>query len=111
MVAVAISSTNMAHVYSVENRDLVAGSIAYPRDLKFAIVELDDTTDATDYTDITLSKYGMKNLLGIYSWVHTANNSIVTIEEDTCTVNEGVVRVTIAAGTDDDKRVIMLVGV
>ena len=111
MTALDIDSTNMAHVYCVENRDIVAGSIAYPRDLKFAMVELVDTTDATDYVYITLSKYGMKRLLGIYSWVHTANNSIVTIEEDTCTVDEGVVTVTIPAGTNDDKRVITLIGV
>ncbi len=111
MTALAIDSSNMAHVYCVENRSIVDGSITYPRDLKFALIELDDTVDATDYVYVTLSKYGMKRLLGLYCWVHTANNSIVTIEADTCTVNEGVVTVTIAAGTDNDKRVIMLIGV
>lgn len=111
MTALSIASSVIGHVYCNENVDINAGDIAYPRDLKFAIIELDDATDATDTTTFNLGTYGMKRLLGIYSYVHTANNSIVTIEEDTCTVNEGVVTVTIPAGTDNDKRVITLIGV
>jgi len=46
----------------------------------------------------------------VESWVHTADGSVITTELNTCAVSSGVLTVTIAAGTNDDMRVIQVIG-
>jgi hypothetical protein len=80
--------------------------------LKRVMFALPDTSDATDTIAITLADYGISatGLLTVSSWVHTANASVITVEANTCAVSSGVLTVTIVAGTDDDFRVIEIVG-
>jgi len=81
-------------------------------DLVEAVICCPNTTDATNTVAITLSDYGISatGLLSVESWVHTADGSIITTEANTTAVSAGVLTVTIAAGTNDDFRVIRIVG-
>ena len=69
------------------------------------------TVDAADViTPITLADYGIKELLAVHSFVQTTEDSVVTEEANTTAVAAGVLSVTIAAGTDDDTRIIHVIG-
>lgn len=71
-----------------------------------------DDADATDTIAITLADYGIhpSGLLAVQSWKHTTNGSVIVTEANTTAVSSGVLTVTIAAGTDNDVRVIKVVG-
>lgn len=71
-----------------------------------------DDADATDTIAITLSDYGIhpNGLLAVQSWKHTTNHSVIVTEANTTAVSSGVLTVTIAAGTDNDARVIRVTG-
>jgi len=81
-------------------------------DLKRVMFVLPNTTDASDTIGITLSTYGISatGLLAVSSWVHTTDGSVITVEANTTSVTAGVLTVTIAAGTDNDLRVIEIIG-
>ena len=70
------------------------------------------TADANDTLALTLKDYGISDtgLLAVQSWVHTTSNSVITTEANTTAVSSGVLTVTIAAGTNNDVRVIRVVG-
>jgi len=80
--------------------------------LKTVLFITPNTADATNTLEITLADYGIAatGLLTVESWVHTTDGSIITTELNTCAVSSGVLTVTIAAGTDNDMRVIQIVG-
>ena len=80
--------------------------------LKYVLFQTPNTADATNTLAITLADYGINatGLLAVESWVQTADGSIVTTELNTCAVSAGVLTVTIAAGTNDDTRVIQVIG-
>jgi len=81
-------------------------------ELKRVLFQTPDTADATNTLEITLADYGISvtGLLAVNSWVHTASGSVITAESNTCAVSSGVLTVTIAAGTDNDVRVIEIIG-
>jgi len=80
--------------------------------LKRVLFVTPNTADATNTLAITLADYGISTtgLLAVSSWVHTADGSVITVEANTCAVSAGVLTVTVAAGTDDDMRVVEIVG-
>jgi len=80
--------------------------------LKTMLFLLPNTTDATNSIAITLATYGIHptGLLAVDSWVQTADGSIITTEANTTAVSSGVLTVTVAAGTNDDARVIQVIG-
>jgi len=80
--------------------------------LKRVMFTLANTTDAADTFAITLADYGIAatGLLAVSSWVHTTDGSVITTEANTTAVSAGVLTVTIAAGTDNDTRVIEIIG-
>lgn len=80
--------------------------------LKDIILVLPDTTDATNTLAVTLTDYGINptGLLWVSACVHTTNGSVITVEAVTTAVSSGVLTITIPAGTDNDLRVIRLVG-
>jgi len=80
--------------------------------LKTVLFITPNTADATNTLAITLADYGISTtgLLAVESWVHTTDGSIITTELNTCAVSGGVLTVTIAAGTNDDMRVIQVIG-
>jgi hypothetical protein len=71
-----------------------------------------DDADATNTIAITLASYGIhpSGLLAVNSWVHTTNSSVITTEANTTSVSSGVLTVTLAAGTNNDARVIEVIG-
>ena len=80
--------------------------------LKRVLFTAPSTTDATNTLEITLADYGIAatGLLAVSSWVHTTDGSVITTEANTTAVSSGVLTVTIAAGTDNDFRVIEIIG-
>jgi len=80
--------------------------------IKRVLFTLANTADAADTLSIVLTDYGISatGLLAVNSWVHTADGSIITVEANTTAVTTGTLVVTIAAGTDNDFRVIEIVG-
>lgn len=80
--------------------------------LKSLLFITPNTADATNTLEITLTDYGISatGLLAVESWVHTTDGSVITTELNTCAVSAGVLTVTIAAGTDNDMRVIQVIG-
>ena len=80
--------------------------------LKSLLFITPNTADATNTLEITLTDYGISatGLLVVESWVHTTDGSVITTELNTCAVSAGVLTVTIAAGTDNDMRVIQVIG-
>jgi len=80
--------------------------------LKTVLLTTANTSDAGNTLEITLTDYGISatGLLTVESWVHTTSGSVVTTELNTCAVSAGVLTVTLAAGTDNDFRVIQITG-
>lgn len=78
------------------------------RKVKSLIVETEDTADAGNTIAVTLADHGITTVLGVQSWVHTTNNSVIATEANTTAVSAGVLTVTVAAGTDDDKRIVQV---
>ena len=106
-----VSAVYESALYGTENQDITAGTQTVPQDLKFIMLELPDTTDATDTWSVPLGRFGIKRLLGIKGWAHSTNNSVVVTENPTVTVNNNLATITVPAGTDDDKRVYLFMGV
>ena len=71
-----------------------------------------NTADATNTFTVVLSSYGINptGILFIESYVQTTDGSILTAELNTCTVAAGSLIVTVAAGTNDDTRLVHIVG-
>ena len=78
--------------------------------LKTIYFQTRDDVDATDTLVITLANFGIGSVIFILANVHTTNGSVMTIEAVTSAVSAGVLTVTIPAGTDNDVRVVMVVG-
>lgn len=81
-------------------------------ELKEVIFTLANTTDAADTFAITLADHGINptGLLLVDQYVHTTDGSVLTREAATTAVAAGVLTVTIPAGTDNDFRVVRIVG-
>jgi len=80
--------------------------------LKSVLFTTPNTADAGNTLEITLTDYGIAatGLLVVESWVHTTDGSVITTELNTCAVSSGVLTVTVVAGTDNDMRVIQVIG-
>jgi len=91
---------------------LKAWELAPNAGLKSLLFVTPNTADAGNTLAITLTDYGISatGLLAVESWVHTTDGSVITTELNTCAVSSGVLTVTIVAGTDNDTRVIQVIG-
>ncbi len=78
------------------------------RHVRQIYVETASTVDAADTFTVTLANYGATTLLGLMGYKHTTDNSIIVDEVHTTAVTSGVVTVTVPSGTDDDKRIAVL---
>ena len=97
----------MAAVTKLKSWELVPNS-----ELKTVVFILANTVDASDTFDVTLATHGISatGLLIVESWVQTTDGSVITSESNTTSVTAGVLTVTIAAGTNNDTRVIRVTG-
>jgi hypothetical protein len=80
---------------------------------KVGIATLPDTTDAGDTTSIDVfDKFGITKVLAVEEFSHTTTNSVVKEETLVTTAfSKGILTVTVPAGTNDDKRVIIIYGI
>lgn len=98
----------------VEGTDYIVKRVTQANGITQLLVRTLATVDATDTIPITLTNFGIgrKGFIGIMGFVETTDNSIYAQEADTTAVNTttGVLTITIAAGTDDDRRHIIVFG-
>ena len=80
--------------------------------LKKVLFITPNTADQNDTLEITLSDYGIAatGLLSVKGWKHTTDGSIIINAAVTCSVASGVLTVVLASATDNDMRVIEIVG-
>lgn len=75
-------------------------------------IRCDETVDATNTIVLTLNKYGIgpKGFIGVIAFVETTSKSVYAQEAVTTAVASGVLTLTIPAGTNNDRRFIMVYG-
>lgn len=76
------------------------------RKLKTIDVFADNTVDATNTFTVDLAQYDGSVLLGFLGYKQTTDDSVIVEEVDTSSVSGTVVTFTIAAGSDNDPRII-----
>ena len=112
MTATTLDKEYAGAFFGVINSDLERGVQSIAQDLKFIFLTIPAESDATDTVEVDLYKQGgIKRLLGLKGWSHTTTNSVVVTENSTVVVSNGIATITVEAGTDDDLRCYMLVGV
>jgi len=74
------------------------------------VVITTDEADAGDTIAITLATYGIGKFLYAEGYKHTTDYSVIEREDPTTAVSSGVLTLTVPAGTDDDRRVYIVVG-
>ena len=81
--------------------------------IKTLLVRTINTVDATNTLTVTLTDHGIlaTGLIGVLSWKHTTDNSVTVLETNTTAVSAGVLTITVAAGTDNDSRFILIYGI
>jgi len=84
-----------------------------PLGLKCFAIETPATVDATNTIAITLATYGITTMWDVWAFTHTTTDDVIKTEatEIVTSVTTGVLTVTIQAGSNDDKRVIVVWGV
>ena len=65
---------------------------------------------AEDELSVDLADHGLTTFQGVHQWAHTTDNSVVITELVTTVVSGTVVTLTFPAGTDNDKRVVVIGG-
>lgn len=75
---------------------------------KTLFIETADTADAADTVAIDLANYGGTTFLGYIGAKHTTNDSVVVTENPTTAVSGTTLTLTFPAGTDNDKRVVVI---
>lgn len=95
-----------------EGTDYVIKRITQSNGITQLLVRTLATVDATDTIPITLTDYGIgkTGFIGIIAFSETTDNSVFAQEADTTAVAAGVLTITIAAGTNDDRRHIIVYG-
>lgn len=84
-----------------------------PSNIKYVAFEVPDTADDGDTITITLATYGLTTMWDCMMWSHTTTDDVIITEstEMVTSVTTGTLTVTIQGSTDNEKRVIVLVGV
>lgn len=106
-----MAAISQGSIVKIDN-GLVARTSAHDqiRQLKSVVIETANTVDAGDTITVTLGNYGLTTLLGVLGYKHTTDNSVVVTENPTTAVSAGVLTLTVVAGSDNDKRVYVLIG-
>lgn len=88
-----------------------SGRGSAPR-VKVGYWTLPDTADAADTVTVDcFALFGITKVLAVEGFVHTTTDSVMTAEDNTTTVDRESITVTIAAGSDNDKRVMVVYGI
>ena len=68
------------------------------------------TCSSTNTVPITLADYGINRVLDVYAVVHTTDGSVMVQDSVTTALSSGIFTITIPAGNDSKKRVIIVRG-
>lgn len=95
-----------------EGTDYIVKRMGEAGGITSVLVRTKATVDATNTIVLTLSKYGIgpKGFIGIIGFSETTDDSVYAQEADTTAVASGVLTITIAAGTNNDRRHILVYG-
>lgn len=69
------------------------------------------TVDDGDTLTVTLTDYGINNLLGVDGYIHTTTDSVVVAEAPETSVTTGTLTITVGGSTDNKKRAFRILGV
>lgn len=97
----------------VEGTDYIVRRVTPVGGLTSLLVRTINTVDAGDTIAITLPNHGIgkKGFIGIIAFSETTDDSVYAQEADTTAVSAaGVLTITIAAGTNNDRRHIIVYG-
>jgi len=96
----------------VEGTDYILKTLAPIGGITALLIRTVATVDAGDTIAVTLNKHGIgaTGLIGIIAFTETTDDSVYAQELDTTAVAAGVLTITIAAGTNNDRRHIMVLG-
>jgi hypothetical protein len=113
-MAADVTSGITTYSGSLYNRSPVynASDDGKPR-FKVGYLTAPDTTDATDTISVDVyAQFGITKVLAVMEFVHTTTDSVVAEETLVTTAVTGTtLTVTVPAGTDNDKRVIVVYGI
>ena len=88
-----------------------SGRGSAPR-VKVGYFTLPETADATDTVTIDcFALFGITKVLAVEGFAHTTTDSVMVQENNTTTVDRESITITIAAGTDNDKRFLVVYGI
>lgn len=99
-------------VLLTEGTDYLIKRVAPMGGITCAVIRCVETVDASNTIALTLSKLGIgkKGFIGVIAFVETTLNSVYAQEAVTTAVSSDTLTLTIPAGTDNDKRFIMVYG-
>jgi len=72
--------------------------------VKFAVLELADTTDTNDTCAFDLGRAGITKLWGISGYVHTTTDDVMTAEEPTTSVTGTILSIVIGGTAVYNKK-------
>jgi hypothetical protein len=96
-----------------EGTDYVIKRVSEAGGVTELLIRTLSTADATDTMTVTLPNYGIgkKGFIGLIGFSETTDNSVFAQEADTTAVSAaGVLTITIPAGSDNDRRHIIVYG-
>lgn len=96
----------------VEGTDYIVKRVTPVGGISSFLVRTNATVDATNTIVLTLSKYGIgpKGFIGLIGFVETTDDSVYAQEAFTTAVASGVLTITVPAGTNNDRRHIVVFG-
>ena len=105
-----IANYTGAYAHRTPTATAIDGGI--PR-YKVGVVYTDDTADATNTISVDVyARWGMTKVLAYEGFVHTTTDSVITVEAYIANTFTGTTfTATVPAGTNDDKRVLVIYGI
>lgn len=112
MTAATLNTATEGSLFGIVNEDLVNSDQDYSVDLKYGVAIFSNTTDQGFTGTVDLwNQFGIKRFLGVKGFSHTTEDSVIVTENPTTTVDNGILTLTVPSGTDNDKRVYLIIGV
>jgi hypothetical protein len=96
----------------VEGTDYIIKRVSPMGGITCTLIRCNETVDATNTIVQTLSKLGIgpTGFIGVIAFVETTDSSVYAQEAVTTAVSSGVLTLTIPAGTNNDRRFILVYG-
>lgn len=94
------------------NTDFIIKPVTPTFGINMGVIRFIETVDATNTATVSLASLGIgpTGLIGVIGFVETTSKSVYAQEVDTTTVASGVLTITIASGTNDDRRFVIVYG-